>query len=343
MGSTVNAPHGHELDGNSSRPTGPRTFVAGHVNSAFQARIDMCAGMIGDLAAPQHFAHFSGTVRDFSIDTLASLSADRYPPDGSPDLLLRLGQQLCLLFGSLEENLADVRSGGLIRLVVHAARGACYCDQIVPGQIAVGTRFEDSGPDRHVADRAGVWAADKLLAELTTDIRRSLRQGSENPGGFEPKACDEQPRSESLWIEDALGDQVTEAFLAAAADAVAGTSLHYVALCRDAEILAVVDRLENPELGGYFTQMTIGARRAFYADFARGLGFLAGRVGRMSRPVLEGPLHRMVFDVQQGALYYYRLRTDMYLLGVTLDQSEVASADDRVAELALSCAQLVDP
>jgi len=344
----MNAHDPHLPAGEPPESHRPYEFVAKHVNAAFIDRVRACREVLSQAAAPHHLAHFSGTVLDFSLDTFEAHSV---PKGGrwTRDQLVRLGQQLCLLFGGLDDALGDVRSGALIRLVAHTSLGACYCDQIVPGQLVVGTRFEPVADDMAAGELpivAGVRDADRIVARLVTDVRHSLRQGSENPGGYEPGPGVEQVPAVAapgqLRVECLVDGDVTAAFVKAASGALYRSALHYVALCRDAEIMAAVDRLDHGELNGYFTQISVGARRAFYADFGRGVGFLVGRLGRMSLPVLGGPLRRVVLDVQQGALYYYRLRPGVYLLGVTLDQNKVSDVDDQMAELAGAAAVLVN-
>jgi len=39
----------------------------------------------------------------------------------------------------------------------------------------------------------------------------------------------------------------------------------------------------------------------------------------------------------RGALYYYRVKFGEYLVGVTLDQSRVSHADEKLAQLAVDC------
>jgi hypothetical protein len=44
-----------------------------------------------------------------------------------------------------------------------------------------------------------------------------------------------------------------------------------------------------------------------------------------------------VLDVEQGAIYYYRIRPAEYLVGVTIIQRKVAEADRKIAEISLAC------
>lgn len=53
----------------------------------------------------------------------------------------------------------------------------------------------------------------------------------------------------------------------------------------------------------------------------------------MSR--LEGGIFiRTILDVEQGSLSYYYIDKDVYLIGVTLDQSQVLAVDEKLRFLA---------
>jgi hypothetical protein len=80
--------------------------------------------------------------------------------------------------------------------------------------------------------------------------------------------------------------------------------------------------------------MTVDARRKFYNDFAMELSNVVSTLGRLTRSSVGGRLFRLVLDVEQGAIFYYRLRVNDYLVGVTLDQDQVHVADDKMALLA---------
>src|SRR6266568_4500289 len=160
----MTAPHHNaEPDDPPGPPHGLQVyeFVADHVGDAFADRLRTCRGAVARSAAPHHLAHFSGAVLDFSCDTLDSI--DCRTPRAR---MVRMSQQLSLLFGGLDDTLRDVRSGALIRLVVHTTSGASYCDQIVPGQLVVGTRFENEEHDAPLPMITGVRAADIIMSRL---------------------------------------------------------------------------------------------------------------------------------------------------------------------------------
>jgi hypothetical protein len=48
----------------------------------------------------------------------------------------------------------------------------------------------------------------------------------------------------------------------------------------------------------------------------------------------SGVLVRLVLDVKKGALYFYSLDREGFLLGVTLDQRQVDPTDRKLSELA---------
>jgi hypothetical protein len=79
--------------------------------------------------------------------------------------------------------------------------------------------------------------------------------------------------------------------------------------------------------------MSVPARRRFYEGFAAELVALTGRLDRLVRAPLGGPLDRLVLDVEQGALVVRRLGPREHLVGVTVDQEQVAGAEDALAAL----------
>ncbi|GAB3932804.1 hypothetical protein GCM10027614_02650 [Micromonospora vulcania] len=99
--------------------------------------------------------------------------------------------------------------------------------------------------------------------------------------------------------------------------------------------MAAVDILEHSELDSFFNRgVTVADRRDRYQRLAGDLSLLALQVGRDLRRAVAGDVARLVLDVEMGAVYYYRLSLDDYLVGVTLNQDLVARADEEMATLA---------
>jgi hypothetical protein len=330
--------------------------AADHVGPAFDdIRASGRATVLGT-PGPHHLAHFSGSVFDFDVDVLSERARSG---------CRRTGQQLCVAFWELDQTLQRVRSGALIRTVLHTDRGACYCNSIVPGQCVVAVVFDrlETAPGAPLSLQRLVRACDMAVAELVNAQRDRLSQGSQNPGGFR-SYVEEVPRPVwggarkahiQHWPSVALADHYTEAqpaaepvpasTVAAVEEAFTGAidpaDLHYVALCVQGSTVLSVDCLDDGELGRFFTQITVADRRTFYGEFGHSLEFVAGRLARVAAAAIGSRLLRAVLDVEQGAIYYYRLELGKYLVGVTLDQARVLNADDRMARLAVVCRNIL--
>jgi hypothetical protein len=98
-----------------------------------------------------------------------------------------------------------------------------------------------------------------------------------------------------------------------------------------------VDQLDHPQLGPYFQEISVTERRLFYQNVCRQFPITVRKLGRMASSVTGSKVERVVLDVEQGAIYYYRISPGEYLVGVTIDQRQVAQADDKIAEIAVAC------
>jgi hypothetical protein len=302
-----------------------------------------------------HFVgHYSNNVYDFAFDTLAKVRPDirADPAGGRPDNrpldrlredLRRVGRQLGHQLSILDGSLEDLRCGRLIRIVLHGEDGVVFCNSIVPHQYIVGLvrdRPPRDRPDRPLTDRPPVRAADIALARLSTSLRRLVSLGPLNPGGWlrpeplEPAGPppDAGPGAPTPpHVEGAGTDALPAALLART---VRPDDLHYLAHWRDGTRSGAADQLDHPRLSRFFTQITPGTRRKLYADLGRQLPTVARQLGRLANPVIGFGLTRIVLDVEEGAVFFYRLSEQDALVGVTLDQAQVSDADHRLAELA---------
>src|SRR5262249_53963706 len=134
-------------------------------------------------------------------------------------------------------------------------------------------------------------------------------------------------------IEGAADERIGQLFL----DWVSPVDLQLVAYCRNGQVEFSVDQFDDPQLGSYFQEISVIERRQFYRDMCRQFPMIAQKFGRISMLATGGRIERLVLDVEQGALYYYRVRPGDYLVGITIDQRQVASADDKVGEMTLHC------
>lgn len=75
-------------------------------------------------------------------------------------------------------------------------------------------------------------------------------------------------------------------------------------------------------------------RRTEYVRQGRHVRHMVGKLDKRFADLRTGPLVRVVLDVEQGALFYYRLKQVGFLIGVTLDQTKVDPTDWKLSDLA---------
>jgi hypothetical protein len=139
-----------------------------------------------------------------------------------------------------------------------------------------------------------------------------------------------------------IGDE-SSAVLLACQEALKRATLHLVSRCTDGEIVFMADCFDDESLQPFFTQINADIRRKFYLAHAREIGSVATTLGRTMHTALGGGLVlRMVLDVEQGSIFYYRLRPGDYLVGVTVDPAKVSRADDEMARLTDTVTGLLD-
>jgi len=113
--------------------------------------------------------------------------------------------------------------------------------------------------------------------------------------------------------------------------------LHFVAFYTpDMECLFYVDLLDHTDLDTYDIQDT-GERREMYVQHGRHLRYLTSKLDKRFSGLESGDLVRTVLDVERGALFLYRLgdRGNVgFLLGVTLNQTQVDPTDWKMSSLA---------
>lgn len=333
-------------DTSSGERTAPTTVVEDAApHAAGPAYDDVRAAVRVALRSPgpHHLAHFSGSVFDFDVDVIGG---DPPVVAAAPHQVRyscrRAGRQLSMAIDDLSGDLREVAAGALIRMVVHSDRGAFCCDSIVPGQYVVAAVF-DRATGGGLSSQPLVRACDQTVSKLVTDQRRRLSLGSQNPGGYASPEFESTGRRETEKVHTArdLESGVDAMLLAEAevalAEAITPGDLHYLALCANGVTALSVDCLNHDDVARFFTQISVRDRRSFYERFGRDVQRLTGRVIRVTAPVIGTRLLRLVLDVEQGAIYYYRLRQGIYLIGVTLDQAKVAVTDDKMSDLAVRC------
>lgn len=316
----------------------PHTERAPHLDEKFDSTVFQCRNAIRGHREIQHLAHYGDGVFDFSIDWLDQQAGASGRPHRHD--LQRLGRALSFTLDRMDRTLQEVRTGAMIRMVLQTKSGAAITNAVVPRKNLVGLVLDQptsSGTDDHQAPTTHVTTADRAMSALATKLRELIQLRSANPGGWEDvtdePAETEEPAGEPYVCTLTTPDRRDAAVIDACRRAVHPDDLHFVAYCADDEVVFTADHLDSPVLGPFFTVLNLATRRKFYQEFSRELGTLVVELGRTVRGVLGGPLQRLVLDVEQGAVYYYRLRPCMYLVGVTLHQNRVSQADERLAEL----------
>ncbi|MFD2420158.1 hypothetical protein [Amycolatopsis pigmentata] len=324
-----------------SEPSEIRLQREPHVDAKYQAAMDLCRNAMEDVPVLHHLAHFTRGSFDFAYDRLASLP-------GTPverDIYVRTGTQITNAAGELDRMLAATETGALIRTVVHGPRGLLVCDSVIPQEHVIGFCHDASAlptEDASPADLAGARQVDSAIGRLVTDLRALISQPPLNPGSWiTPKPDDPEdavvasPRKVSPpHVEDEGGGTVLTDLLTGP---LSPADLQFVAYCKDFRVLCTADQLAHPDIAPYFHQISVTERREFYQELGPAMPAWVRKLGRMASTVIGPRLERVVLDVEQGAVYYYRIRPGEYLIGVTMDQGRVAVTDSKMAALTLAC------
>ncbi|MET8234618.1 hypothetical protein ABZS77_28470 [Micromonospora sp. NPDC005298] len=303
----------------------------------FLKKRDLCRGLLLSGCGVYHVAHYTSGVLDFALDLLAHPSApssDETDPAQRREAYRRVGAQLVYRVSELHRRLGELHTGALIRTIVQTRTGLVFCNSVVGNEHIVGFAAVPGADADAVADPDRVSAVDRAAAHLATDLRRLLRQRSQNPGGWEADT-DGAATSPGTAGEEfrpyRSGAPTPDGTLAA----LRPQGLHYLSHHRMGDQQWAVDILDHPDLEPFFNRgITVADRRDRYQRLAGDLSLLALQVGRDLRRAVAGYVTRLVLDVEMGAVYYYRLSPDDYLVGVTLDQDWVARADDELAAVA---------
>jgi hypothetical protein len=107
--------------------------------------------------------------------------------------------------------------------------------------------------------------------------------------------------------------------------------LHYVAYFIDGECVFYLDIFDDRKLGRFFSgRGTAESRRKGYESYGRFLNVLMTNLNAKFKKIDSGLLLRVVLDVEKGALYYYHVEEDKFVIGVTMDQAKVHEADRKM-------------
>ncbi|WBB73073.1 hypothetical protein O7602_25830 [Micromonospora sp. WMMD1128] len=323
----------------------PEPRAALHEESAeqdvpgFRKKRDLCREVLLADSGIYHVAHYTSGVLDFALDLLAHGPAPGRDGDELAehrDNHRRVGAQLVYRATELNRRLWELQTGALIRLVAQTATGLVFCNSVVGSEHVVGFGAAPAVTGAAPPAPAGVGAMpadptqfetiDRAASGLATDLRRLMRQRSQNPGGW----LTDTTRPGQQAIDGTVHPRVTgsadpDGVLAAA---LRPEGLHYLSHHRAGEQVASADILAHPELAPFFNRgVTVADRRSRYQRLAADLSLLVLQISRDLRRAVDGDVARLVLDVEMGAVYYSRLTTGDYLFGVTLDQDRVSQAD----------------
>ncbi|WP_141579449.1 hypothetical protein [Actinomadura sp. WMMA1423] len=110
--------------------------------------------------------------------------------------------------------------------------------------------------------------------------------------------------------------------------------IHWIGFFVKRKCRFYVDVLDNSRLNRFFRSGTRGERRLNYERSGRRLEWILGRMNRYMSRLESGILIRTILDVEHGSLSYYYIDKDVYLIGVTMDQSQVLEVDEKLRSLA---------
>jgi hypothetical protein len=309
--------------------------VGGHVEKPEDdLMFRTCREAVTSAADLHHIAFYTDRVLDFALDVLDD--EDEAPAGVNRVGLRRLGRQLCNEFEQLDQLVRNGRTGVLIRVVLRTADTEIVCDPVVRQQFVVGTSYTE-GHD-YIDESNDV---DRSVAALIGDLRALVGLNQQNPGGFETEYDEleigQVPSEPHVEIPD--GDSPLPPHVATACrNALDPAYLHLVAYCHGDEVLFLADTFEHRTMHPYFgRETTPNQRRAHYRTLSAQLSDISTTLNRVSANAVRSKLKRIVLDVEQGAVYCYRLDNSAHLVGVTLYQPRVRHADLRMARLAHDC------
>ncbi|MEV5408145.1 hypothetical protein AB0K60_04775 [Thermopolyspora sp. NPDC052614] len=306
-----------------------------HVHAGYDGLIRYCGASLSAPHGPQYIAHYGTGVFDFSVDTFdhdECATLLRMPPKETRDRYRHAARQFIVCVEDFDLSLRALNTGEVIRTVVQSVgSGALYCGRIRSGEYVVGAALPPLRAE----------AMDLRMNHLANEIRENeFRLGSEHPGGdIPPSPADpgdvNPPSAPRTWSDSGLREQLQTRLFNDWAYSVGPDDLHYAALYRNWSPVHVGDVFDDPQLGRWFTDIAITSRRTLYQDIASRLRSDMSRLRHALRLIIDGPIDRLVLDVQAGALYVHWLQPGSgdFLVGVTLMQDKVWYAEARLRRL----------
>ncbi|MEU5552570.1 hypothetical protein ABZ738_22600 [Micromonospora sp. NPDC047793] len=298
----------HEVREQASGVNGDRTIerVAVHVGNSMRTIRETFRAYLARVPQLHHLSHYTQTDWDFSIGA----------PSRTDHAVM--GSNLVAALTRLNDLLTPVGTGALIRVVTHCDGGAVLCNTIMQGERAVGVALDPSS--RHSLRDEPTRQADMAVAELVTELRAGFGQRSQDPGGFQNAELDNSLR----WVPPEIHGDL-DARIRAVLDPL---DLQYVAVLHEGRLIVVNDVFDEGATEVFFRAgHTPAGRRDFYARFLPTLQQHSLDIGGIVNATIGRNMRRLVLDVQRGAICAYRVDPRTTLVGITLNQDQVALTD----------------
>jgi hypothetical protein len=311
-----------------TEPPEARVRRAHHAGDAYDDDIAECRAAIGKRIGLHYAAHVTSGIFDFSLE-----SPGPWPP-GAPEAsgLERASRQLSLAVAQLDVACEPLDSGVLIRMVIQGENGALFQLLKVAGQSFFGLTFDGT---TDTVDRV-----DRELASVARSAAHRIGAASLRWGGFRqrddsgdlwmPYESDAGGSGDLPHVLDKLSPAVPDKIKDACRDALDARDVHLVGIYRRGEPLWRADILEHSALAPFFQRVTPAMRRRGYDRLTRQVNLQSRRIRQLLTQVRSERLMRMVLDVARGAVYVLPLGDDRLLVAVTLVQSQVDMADQKV-------------
>ncbi|MFF7891682.1 hypothetical protein ACFZDI_07035 [Streptomyces sp. NPDC007907] len=301
----------------------------------------LCQGTFAGVPALRSVSHYSNGIIDFVVrrgdcpplSSLITVGGEDIANEALP------GSRLLLCTQDLGALMRPLGTGELMRVVVANAHGGLWGGRVKAGEYL----------SAHTDTAGGMPAVDEAMNSLVAAIRTQVHHlPDELPGGLmdvmEPLPEDKGRLRIDFGTAAAGHDGLSEMRLRALwGGHVNPLDLQYAAYYRDWKLVCAGDVFESPELGPRFLETSVRSRRTSYRDLARSLRGHLARLTDALRLVVAPPVDRLVLDVQEGAVYVVWLTPRDYVLGVTLDQRQVAHAENRLHLLAGALREVTQP
>jgi hypothetical protein len=171
---------------------------------------------------------------------------------------------------------------------------------------------------------------------IREQIRRAREElDTEGPSNIaSPKTIKVNGANASLWTSDVyLENPAAPGMVELSKKYLSTTDLHFIAYyTEDNECLFYLDFLDEDGMA-HFNVADTPLRRKQYEHHGRHIRYIVNKLDKRFKELRSGILVRTILDVEKGAIYFYKLRSEGFLIGVTLDQSQVDPTDRKLSQL----------